>query len=134
MSNESITITYPSLFVPSREMSFFLASTDPEWIAEVVSTIEDSAILKDFIFYLQEDWHNIDTISWNMSTAEQVQYIIVDFNNITLEKIAFITNFAKTKKTFVFSENTDKNLESLCFYKSQAVYINTLDELGEFFF
>lgn len=131
MENESITITYPSVYTPTKEKSFFLLSTSKTWLAETINIIEESVILKDIIFYIAEDFNNIDSTSWNIAVAHSVDFLVVDFTELTHEKIAFITNFAKIKKSFINLQNNEKCLEALCFYHSQAIFIESVEELGE---
>ena len=131
MENESITITYPSIYTPTKEKSFFLLSTSEDWLAETIKIIEESVILRDIIFYIAEDFNNIDSTSWNIAVAHSVDFLVVDFADFTPEKVAFMTNFAKIKKSFISIQGNQKCLEALCFFQSQAIFIESTEELGE---
>ena len=52
-------------------------------------------------------------------------------NFLTPEKVAFMTNFAKIKKSFISIQGNQKCLEALCFFQSQAIFIESTEELGE---
>lgn len=131
MENETITITYPSIYTPTKEKSFYILTESEDWLLETVKVIEESVILNDVIFYISEIFNNIDTISWNIAVADSVDFLVIDFGDLSLEKIAFISNFSKTKKSFIISQDNYKGLEALCFYNSQAIFLNSLEELGE---
>lgn len=133
MSNETITVTYPDLYIPTQEMSCFIFSYNEDFCKEVTNTIEECINTKNLCVFINSKFNSIEEITWNVNCANLVDFCIFDLNcELTLEEIGFITNFAKEKTSYVVIENSNKNILTTMFFKSKAVIIDEIIELGEY--
>jgi len=114
-------------------MSCFIFSYNEDLCKEITNTIEECINTKNLCVFINNEFNSIEEITWNINCANLVDFCIFDLNcELTLEEIAFITNFAKEKTSYVLIENSNKNILMTTFFKSKAIILDEIIELGEY--